>query len=250
MATATRPAAADTATSLREAVRHDGVHANSDSAAPVRGAAAAPPRQAGNNASRSAVRNGGGIKFGFLDLAGLQHCLRLRKTFAVTDALSGEVGLDYTLNTRAAVPQYSLAYQARRQCKFQILRRAWSHGMRNIRPGALRKVLAHLLATCARWPMLTQCACAHQLQRKGRNFATLRATPQMLMLRKSFTFSPSKISFTLHTMAGVTYEGAPLACFLLLACALSLHTLRKFPYIKGVQDRRRTRHWPVEYGSI
>ena len=28
------------------------------------------------------------------------------------------------------------------------------------------------------------------------------------MLRKSFNFSPAKISFTLHTMAGVTYEGA------------------------------------------
>ena len=114
MATATRPAAADSASSLREAVRHEGVHANSDSAAPARGAAAAPPRQAANNASRSAERNGGGLKFGFLDMAGLQHCLRLRKSFAVTDTLSGEVGLDYNLNTRAAMPQYSLAYQARR----------------------------------------------------------------------------------------------------------------------------------------
>ncbi len=49
-----------------------------------------------------------------------------------------------------------------------------------------------------------------QLLRKGEPFATLRATPQMLMLRKSFYLSPPKVdmSFTLHTMAGVTYEGA------------------------------------------
>lgn len=49
-----------------------------------------------------------------------------------------------------------------------------------------------------------------QLQRKGSPFATLRATPQMLMLRKTFRFTPPKMSFSLHTMAGVTYEGARL----------------------------------------
>jgi hypothetical protein len=54
-----------------------------------------------------------------------------------------------------------------------------------------------------------------QLLRKGEPFATLRATPQMLMLRKSFYLSPPKVdmSFTLHTMAGVTYEGAFARCF-------------------------------------
>ncbi|KAK9842548.1 hypothetical protein WJX81_005458 [Elliptochloris bilobata] len=89
-------------------------------------------------------------------------CRRLSLVLAqpggLTDTLSGEVGLDYNLNTRAAIPQYSLAYQ---------------------------------------------------LQRKGSTFATLRATPQMLMLRKSFHLTPPKVSFTLHTMAGVTYEGRP-----------------------------------------
>ncbi len=47
--------------------------------------------------------------------------------------------------------------------------------------------------------------------RKGSPFATLRATPQMLMLRKSFHLTPPKMSLTLHTMAGVTYEGEVLA---------------------------------------
>lgn len=110
MATATRPAT-DSASSLRTL---QDVHADSDVVAPPPGAAAAQRAQHSANApSRSSARNGGGLKFGFLDLGGLQHCLRLRKSFAVTDVLSGEVGLDYNLNTRAAVPQYSLAYQAR-----------------------------------------------------------------------------------------------------------------------------------------
>lgn len=110
MATATRPAT-DSASSLRTL---QDVQADSYSTAPPpRGAAAGAPRHgAGGNSSRSGAR-GGSLKFGFLDMGRLQHCLRLRKAFGVTDQLSGEVGLDYNLNTRSAVPQYSLAYEVR-----------------------------------------------------------------------------------------------------------------------------------------
>lgn len=163
MATAARPAAADSASSLREAVRHEGVHANSDSAAPARGAAAAPPRQAANNASRSAERNGGGLKFGFLDMAGLQHCLRLRKNFAVTDTLSGEVGLDYNLNTRAAMPQYSLAYQARKHSF--VLCRAWPQiFLRAFRP--TQKLVGCAFESFVQLA-LTQCVCFSPVATEG-----------------------------------------------------------------------------------
>ncbi len=109
MATTTRPDT-ESASSLRTL---QDVSADSYSTAPSRGASAAPSRYStsGNN-SRSSARNGG-LKFGFLDMGRLQHCLRLRKSFGVTDQLSGEVGLDYNLSTRSAVPQYSLAYEVR-----------------------------------------------------------------------------------------------------------------------------------------
>ena len=131
------------------------VSADSYSTAPSRGASAAPSRYStsGNN-SRSSARDGG-LKFGFLDMGRLQHCLRLRKSFGVSDQLSGEVGLDYNLSTRSAVPQYSLAYEVRPggscACRAAGLCRASLHG------GLTSSVAPHTTLHCSQLCCEVQC---------------------------------------------------------------------------------------------
>ncbi|CAL8462387.1 g1920 [Coccomyxa elongata] len=47
------------------------------------------------------------------------------------------------------------------------------------------------------------------LGKDGKKIATLRATRQSLFIRKTFPVNPPRVSFNLHTTAGVSYKGQP-----------------------------------------
>ncbi|KAK9906443.1 hypothetical protein WJX75_001896 [Coccomyxa subellipsoidea] len=47
------------------------------------------------------------------------------------------------------------------------------------------------------------------LGKQGQKIATLRATRQSLFIRKTFAVTPPRVSFNLHTTAGVSYKGQP-----------------------------------------
>lgn len=57
---------------------------------------------------------------------------------------------------------------------------------------------------------LPHAALSYELRGKaGQKIAMLRATRQSLFIRKTFAITPPRVSFNLHTTAGVSYKGQP-----------------------------------------
>ena len=81
---------------------------------------------------------------------------------------------------------------------------------------------------CVCWKAVVEKNLLARLQllgKQGQKIATLRATRQSLFIRKTFAVTPPRVSFNLHTTAGVSYKGECSSIFLSILAGPVLPTV-------------------------